>query len=48
MVIYMIVETIFYRRAIQERDGFAAFLDLYVSKYGKQSFTVDGETFEVQ
>lgn len=48
MVVYMIVETIFYRKAIIERDTFAKFLELYIEKYGKQSFIIDGEGYDVE
>jgi hypothetical protein len=48
MVVYMIIETIFYRKAIIERDTFAKFLELYIEKYGKQSFIVEGEGYDVE
>jgi len=48
MIVQMIVESFFYRKVVEERDTFAAFLELYIKKYGKQTFDIDGIDYKVE
>lgn len=48
MIVSMIVENIYYRKLLLERDTFAKFLDLYIEKYGKQSFKENGDDYTIE
>lgn len=44
----LIIQYMFYDKAIKERDAFATVLELYINKFGKQTFSVDGDEFRVE
>ena len=44
----LIVQYALYNKAIKERDAFAAMLGLYIQKFGKQSFSINGDEFRVE
>ena len=44
----LIVQYALYNKAIKERDAFATMLGLYIKKFGKHSFSIDGDEFRVE
>lgn len=44
----LITQYVFYSKAIRERDAFATVLELYIKRFGKQTFSIDGDEFRVE
>jgi len=48
LVVVAVIETVAYTKALRERDAFATVLEMYIKKFGQQTFNVDGEEFRIE